>query len=114
MNIEIKVPELPESISDALVLTFYKKVGDYVALEDVIVDLETDKVVLEVPSPEAGVITRLLVKEGDTVTSATVMAVIDTDIQAQPDKAESATATKAKKPSEADQTKSNQNKIVKP
>ena len=111
MNIEIKVPELPESISDALVLTFYKKVGDYVALEDVIVDLETDKVVLEVPSPEAGVITRLLVKEGDTVTSATVMAVIDTDIQAQPDKAESATATKASEPVTVTQATKAQEKL---
>jgi 2-oxoglutarate dehydrogenase E2 component (dihydrolipoamide succinyltransferase) len=111
MNIEIKVPELPESISDALVLTFYKKVGDYVALEDVIVDLETDKVVLEVPSPEAGVITRLLVKEGDTVTSATVMAVIDTDIQAQPDKAESVTATKASEPVAVTQATKAQEKL---
>ena len=111
MNIEIKVPELPESISDALVLTFYKKVGDYVALEDVIVDLETDKVVLEVPSPEAGVITRLLVKEGDTVTSATVMAVIDTDIQAQPDKAESTTATKSSEPVAVTQATKAQEKL---
>jgi 2-oxoglutarate dehydrogenase E2 component (dihydrolipoamide succinyltransferase) len=111
MNIEIKVPELPESISDALVLTFYKKVGDYVALEDVIVDLETDKVVLEVPSPEAGVITRLLVKEGDTVTSATVMAVIDTDTQAQPDKDELATATKASEPVAVTQATKAQEKL---
>ena len=111
MNIEIKVPELPESISDALVLTFYKKVGDYVALEDVIVDLETDKVVLEVPSPEAGVITRLLVKEGDTVTSATVMAVIDTDTQAQPNKAESTTATKASEPVTVTQATKAQEKL---
>ena len=111
MNIEIKVPELPESISDALVLTFYKKVGDYVALEDVIVDLETDKVVLEVPSPEAGVITRLLVKEGDTVTSATVMAVIDTDIQVQPDKAESTTAIKASEPVAVTQATKAQEKL---
>ncbi len=77
MTIELKVPELPESISDAMVLTVHKKVGDFVALDEVIIDLETDKVVLEVPAFEAGIVTAIFIKEGDTVTADTLLATVD-------------------------------------
>ena len=56
MTIEIKVPDLPESVADATIATWHKKPGDLVARDEVLVDIETDKVVLEVPAPEAGVL----------------------------------------------------------
>ncbi len=65
--IEIKVPILPESINDATVAVWHKKPGDSVALDEVIVEVETDKVVLEVPATEPGVLTEILAKEGETV-----------------------------------------------
>ena len=60
MTIEILVPDLPESVADATVATWHKQPGDAVERDEVLVDIETDKVVLEVPAPEAGVLKRLL------------------------------------------------------
>jgi 2-oxoglutarate dehydrogenase E2 component (dihydrolipoamide succinyltransferase) len=77
MSIEIKVPVLPESVSDATIATWHKKVGDSVRRDENLVDLETDKVVLEVPSTTDGVIKELKFKAGDTVTSNQVIAVIE-------------------------------------
>ena len=77
MATEIKVPVLPESVSDATIATWHKKVGDAVARDENIVDLETDKVVLEVPSLVDGVIRELKFAEGDTVTSQQVLAIIE-------------------------------------
>ena len=77
MATEIKVPVLPESVSDATIATWHKKVGDAVARDENIVDLETDKVVLEVPSTVEGVIKELKYAEGDTVTSQQVLAIIE-------------------------------------
>ena len=77
MATEIKVPNLPESVSDAVIATWHKKVGDAVKRDENIVDLETDKVVLEVPSTVDGVIKELKFAEGATVTSAQVIAVIE-------------------------------------
>lgn len=77
MSIEIKVPELPESIADALVAGWYKSVGDKVSQDEVLVDLETDKVVLEVPAISSGVVSAINFKQGDTVTAGEVLAVIE-------------------------------------
>ncbi|HZX78586.1 dihydrolipoyllysine-residue succinyltransferase [Lysobacter sp.] len=77
MSTEIKVPVLPESVSDATIATWHKKVGDAVKRDENIVDLETDKVVLEVPSPVDGVIKEIKFKEGDTVTSQQLIAVVE-------------------------------------
>lgn len=77
MSTEIKVPVLPESVSDATIATWHKKVGDAVKRDENIVDLETDKVVLEVPSPVDGVIKDIKFKEGDTVTSQQLIAVVE-------------------------------------
>ena len=77
MSIEVKVPVLPESVSDATIATWHKKAGDSVRRDENLVDLETDKVVLEVPSPVDGVIKELKFKTGDTVTSAQVIAIIE-------------------------------------
>lgn len=76
MSIEIKVPALPESVTEASVLTWHKKVGDSVARDENLVDLETDKVVLEVPSLEAGVISAINHPEGDIVTAGAILAVV--------------------------------------
>ncbi|MEN1957171.1 dihydrolipoyllysine-residue succinyltransferase [Luteimonas sp. MJ204] len=94
MATEIKVPVLPESVSDATIATWHKKVGDAVARDENIVDLETDKVVLEVPSLVDGVIKELKYAEGDTVTSQQVLAVIEEG--AAPAKADDGDAGKAK------------------
>jgi len=77
MNTEIKVPELPESIADATVANWYKNIGDAIAADEVLVDLETDKVILEVPAVKAGVIKEILFTVGDSVTSGQLLAVID-------------------------------------
>ena len=77
MSIEVKVPVLPESVSDATIASWHKKAGDTVRRDENLVDLETDKVVLEVPSPVDGVLKELKFKEGDTVTSSQVIAVIE-------------------------------------
>ncbi len=77
MSIEIKVPELPESIADAVIASWYKSVGDYIGQDEVLVDLETDKVVLEVPALKSGIVTEIRFKQGDTVTAGELLAVID-------------------------------------
>jgi len=77
MATEIKVPVLPESVSDATIATWHKKAGDAIKRDENLVDLETDKVVLEVPSTVDGVIKEIKFKEGDTVTSQQVIAIIE-------------------------------------
>lgn len=74
MTIEILVPDLPESVADATVATWHKKPGDAVSRDEVIVDIETDKVVLEVPAPEDGVLEAILEEEGATVLSKQLLA----------------------------------------
>jgi 2-oxoglutarate dehydrogenase E2 component (dihydrolipoamide succinyltransferase) len=77
MSIEIKVPQLPESVSDATLVSWHKKPGEAVSRDENLVDLETDKVVLEVPAPSAGVIKELKVENGATVTSGQVLAILE-------------------------------------
>ena len=77
MATEVKVPVLPESVSDATIAAWHKKVGDAVKRDENLMDLETDKVVLEVPSPVDGVLKEIKFKEGDTVTSSQVVAIIE-------------------------------------
>lgn len=77
MTIEVKVPVLPESVSDATIATWHKKAGDAVSRDENLLDLETDKVVLEVPSPVDGVLKEIKFAEGSTVTSQQVIAVIE-------------------------------------
>jgi len=76
---EVKVPILPESISEATVAAWHKKPGDYVELEDVIVEIETDKVVLEIPAEVSGVLSKISAKEGATVKEQQVLGLIDDD-----------------------------------
>ena len=77
MSIEVKVPVLPESVSDATVAAWHKKPGDAVARDENLVDLETDKVVLEVPSPVDGVLKDISKPQGETVTSDEVLGIIE-------------------------------------
>lgn len=77
MSTEVKVPVLPESVSDATIATWHKKAGDAVKRDENLVDLETDKVVLEVPAPVDGVLKEIKFQAGDTVTSQQVIAVIE-------------------------------------
>ncbi len=76
MSIEVKVPQLPESVSDATLVSWRKTPGDTVQRDETLVDLETDKVVLEVPAPVSGVIKEILIADGTTVTSGQLLAVI--------------------------------------
>ena len=78
MSIEIKVPVLPESVSEATLLSWHVKVGDTVQQGQNIIDIETDKVVLELPAPESGVITEILANDGDVVSASQVIAKLDT------------------------------------
>ena len=77
MSIEVKVPQLPESVTDATLMTWHKKPGDTVGRDENLVDLETDKVVLEVPSPSAGVLKEIKVENGTTVTAGQVLAILE-------------------------------------
>ncbi len=76
MSIEVKVPALPESVSEATVVTWHKQPGDAVERDENLVDIETDKVVLEVPAPEDGVLGEILKNDGDTVTADEVIATL--------------------------------------
>lgn len=76
MSIEIKVPQLPESVTDATLLAWHKKEGDAVARDENLVDLETDKVVLEVPAPSSGTLQEIKIAGGTTVTSGQVLAIL--------------------------------------
>jgi 2-oxoglutarate dehydrogenase E2 component (dihydrolipoamide succinyltransferase) len=78
MSIDVRVPHLPESVADATVVTWHKKVGDSVLKNENLVDLETDKVVLEVPAPESGILSQILTNEGALVTDNALMAIIET------------------------------------
>ena len=77
MSIEIKVPQLPESVADATLVTWHKQVGQAVTRDENLADLETDKVVLEVPAPVTGVLKELRIVAGTSVTSGQVLAVLE-------------------------------------
>ncbi|HPA88881.1 MAG TPA: 2-oxoglutarate dehydrogenase complex dihydrolipoyllysine-residue succinyltransferase [Quisquiliibacterium sp.] len=80
--IEVKVPQLSESVAEATLLQWHKKVGEAVARDENLIDIETDKVVLELPAPSAGVLTSVVKADGATVVAGEVIAVIDTEAQA--------------------------------
>src|SRR5271170_6983249 len=84
MTIEVRVPQLPESVADATLVAWHKKPGDSVVRDENLVDLETDKVVLEVPAPVAGVLKEIKLTDGTTVTSGQLLAVIDETAAAVP------------------------------
>ena len=75
--IELKVPTLGESVTEATVGTWFKKVGDNVAVDEMICELETDKVTIEVPSTISGVVSKIIVKEGETVGLDAILAFLE-------------------------------------
>jgi len=77
VSIEVKVPQLPESVADATLVTWHKKAGETVRREENLVDLETDKVVLEVPAPADGVLKQIVAADGAVVTSGQLLAVLE-------------------------------------
>jgi 2-oxoglutarate dehydrogenase E2 component (dihydrolipoamide succinyltransferase) len=79
MRIEVKVPVLPESVAEATLVSWHKKAGQAVKRDENLIDIETDKVVLELPAPTAGVLAEIIKPDGSTVTAQEVIAVIDTE-----------------------------------
>jgi 2-oxoglutarate dehydrogenase E2 component (dihydrolipoamide succinyltransferase) len=82
-QVEVKVPQLSESVAEATLLSWHKKTGEAVARDENMIDIETDKVVLELPAPSAGVIVQIIKADGATVVSGEVIAIIDTEASAQ-------------------------------
>src|ERR1700687_5158081 len=82
MRIEVKVPVLPESIAEATLVSWHKQAGQSVKRDENLIDVETDKVVLELPAPDAGVLIEIRKPDGSTVTAQEVIAVIDTEGEA--------------------------------
>src|SRR6202140_3026681 len=79
MRIEVKVPVLPESVTEATLVSWHKKAGEPAKRDENLIDIETDKVVLELPAPNAGVLAEIRKPDGSTVTAQEVIAVIDTE-----------------------------------
>ena len=101
MSVEVNVPVFAESITEGTLLKWYKKVGESVARDETLVDIETDKVVLEVPAPQAGVLVEIVVQDGETVTTQQLLAKIDTAAvaaQAAPAEIQAASAAPASAP----------------
>ncbi len=101
--VEVKVPQLSESVAEATLLQWKKKVGDTVAVDEILVEIETDKVVLEVPAPSAGVLSELLAPDGATVLAEQLIARIDTSGGAVAAAPASEAAKPAAKPAAATQ-----------
>src|SRR5690554_5136828 len=80
--IDVLVPQLSESVSEATLLTWKKQPGEAVEADEILIEVETDKVVLEVPAPSAGVLSEIVKGDGSTVTSSEVLARIDSEGQA--------------------------------
>ncbi len=95
MAIEVKVPMLPESVADATISTWHKKVGDAVSRDENLVDLETDKVMLEVPAPADGILKEILKPTGDIVQANQIIAIIEAGNAAKAPPAEKSEAPKA-------------------
>src|SRR5688572_29047653 len=77
--VEVKVPQLSESVAEATLLQWKKKPGDAVAIDEILIEIETDKVVLEVPAPAAGVLAEIVQADGATVAAEQLIAKIDTE-----------------------------------
>ncbi|HEU5284725.1 MAG TPA: biotin/lipoyl-containing protein, partial [Burkholderiales bacterium] len=82
MLVEVRVPQLSESVAEATLLTWHKKPGEFVQRDENLIDIETDKVVLELPAPESGVLAKIVKPDGGTVVSNEVIATIDTEAKA--------------------------------
>src|SRR4051812_33337674 len=79
MLVEVKVPQLSESVAEATLVSWHRKVGEYVKRDENLVDIETDKVVLETPAPDSGVLVKIVKGDGGTVVAKEIIATIDTE-----------------------------------
>ena len=95
MLVEVKVPQLSESVAEATLVSWHRKVGEFVKRDENLVDIETDKVVLETPAPESGVLVKVLKGDGGTVASREVIATIDTEARPEAGAPAAAPAPKA-------------------
>jgi 2-oxoglutarate dehydrogenase E2 component (dihydrolipoamide succinyltransferase) len=102
MTIEIKVPALPESVTDATLVGWHKKAGDRVSRDENLVDLETDKVVLEVPAPADGLLKEIKVEDGATVTAGDILAVLEEGEGAAEAEPEAEETEEAEEPAEVE------------
>ncbi len=93
MSIEIRVPTLPESVADATLISWHKQPGDLIAKDENLVDLETDKVVLEVPAPQAGILKEIISPDGSTVQSGDLLAIISAATETITDDSDTANPT---------------------
>ena len=109
---EIKVPVLPESITEATVAAWHKKPGDYVELDDVIVEIETDKVVLEVPAEEAGVLSEITAEEGETVSEQQVLGLIDDEAGSEDEQSKETQDQSEEKVEESSPIKNNEPEAI--
>jgi 2-oxoglutarate dehydrogenase E2 component (dihydrolipoamide succinyltransferase) len=113
MTTEVRVPQLPESVADAVLVAWHKKAGDTVSRDENLADLETDKVVLEVPAPAAGTVKSLAREQGATVTSGELLAVIEEQAGAAAPAAQPA-APAPKKPAEVRQPPAEKQAVAAP
>ena len=93
MQVEVKVPVLSESVAEATLISWHKKQGEYVERDESLIDIETDKVILELPAPVSGTLTKIIKGDGATVVSSELIATIDSEAKAPPKK----TTTASKK-----------------
>src|SRR5580765_4141701 len=102
MLVEVKVPQLSESVAEATLVSWHRKVGDFVKRDENLVDIETDKVVLETPAPDSGVLVKIMKGDGGTVVGKEIIATIDTEAKtataAEPAAAPAPAATPAQAP----------------
>ena len=109
---EIKVPVLPESITEATVAAWHKKPGDYVELDDVIVEIETDKVVLEVPAEESGVLSEITAEEGETVSEQQVLGLIDDEAGSEDEQSKETQDQSEEKVEESSPIQNNEPEVI--
>ena len=117
--VDVKVPQLSESVAEATLLQWKKKAGEAVAQDEILIEIETDKVVLEVPAPSAGVLSEIVIADGGTVTSDQVIAKIDSEGKASaaaaaPAAAKPAAATPSAAPAQAAATGGSKSDVVMP
>lgn len=104
MSIEVRVPQLPESVADAVLAKWHKKVGEAVSRDENLVDLETDKVMLEVPAPASGVLREIKIQDGATVTGGQILAIIEAGATAAATAPAASAPTAAAQPAAAAKT----------
>ncbi|MBP9743342.1 MAG: 2-oxoglutarate dehydrogenase complex dihydrolipoyllysine-residue succinyltransferase [Burkholderiales bacterium] len=109
MKLEIKVPQLPESVSEATLLGWHKQQGDFVKRDENLIDLETDKVVLELPCPEDGGLVEIIAKPGEVVKSGQIIAYLDTEVVGNNEKSAS---NSQPEPINSTKTATDNNKVI--